>query len=142
MQLTRTEARALAVTTLEALGTFEAVLRSPPALFGGISPIAIVTSKALTVGQDTHELIGVISDVTVSIYVRSENGAADAAEDLLDSLALSSALALYATEGFDLAKSSAGPEDSGLRDPDRNGVLYRVERIVCSAGKRYDPLGE
>ncbi len=138
MQLSRTEARALAVATLDALGTFEAVLRGPPAKFAGRSPVAVISSRALDLEQDTHTLIGVTCEVTISLYVRSDTGDEAAAEDLLDDLALSVALALYATEGFSLAKSSAGPEDGNLRDVDRNGVLYRVERIVISAFQRYE----
>lgn len=127
----RKAARQLAKTTLEALNVFTAVLQGAPDKFGGRSPIAIVSSRSMLLTDVARELYTVENGLTVSIYVRRDPGetAAAATEDLLDDLALSVAEALHNSGRFELETSSAAPESGNLRDVDRNGTLYRVERI-------------
>jgi hypothetical protein len=131
MGLSRKEARALAKTTFEALGVFEAVLAGAPDLFAGRSPVAVITSSSLDFQQVARELYEETSTITASIYVRRDAGAAQAAasEDQLDDLARACLLALHATGVFAVHPSSAAPQDGNLRDVDRNSVLYRIERI-------------
>lgn len=131
MGTSRKEARALAKTTLQALGVFEAVLSGAPNLFAGRSPVCVVTSRSLVMGPLTRGVMEVTSGITVSIYVRRDAGESDAeaAEDQLDDLALSVIAALHATDVLYVSESSAGPENGNLRDVDRNGVIYRIERI-------------
>lgn len=127
----RKAARALAKTTLEALGAFHAVWQGAPDKFAGQSPIALISSGSIQLTPIARELYTVENGLTVAIYVRRDAGlvAAAATEDLLDDLALSVVEALHATGWFDVTTSSAAPEAGNLRDVDRNGVLYRVERI-------------
>lgn len=127
----RKAARALAKTTLQGLNVFTAVLQGAPDKFAGRSPIAIISSRSLRLLDVARELYTVENGLTVSIYVRRDSGeaAAAAAEDLLDDLALLSATALHTSGFFELETSSAAPDAGNLRDVDRNGVLYRVERI-------------
>lgn len=124
----RKAARQLAETTLTGLGTFEAVLHGPPDAFSGRSPVAVITSRSLRLEAIARSLYEVTVGITVSIYVRKDDDA-EAAEDQLDDLALTVAAALHATGQFQVLESSAGPESGNLRDVDRNGVLYRVERM-------------
>lgn len=127
----RKTARALAQTALEGLNVFEAVLLGAPTLFGGRSPVAVITSRSLQLqGADevARGLYTITNGITVSIYVRRDDDGS-ATEDQLDDLALQCALALHATHVFDLAESSAGPENGNLRDVDQNKIIYRIERI-------------
>jgi hypothetical protein len=131
----RTAARALIKTTLEGLGTYQAVVQGVPSLFAGRSPIAVITSRSMGLEYATRELYTLPSGVSVAIYVYHDPEAAEGtSEDQLDSLTKAAMIALGTLEVsdqriFDLGESSADPSSGNLRDVDRNGTLYRVERI-------------
>ena len=126
---TRTEARALAENALEGLGLFEVVVQGSPDLFAGRSPVCVITSRGMDLKWVARELVTLPSTITVAIYVRRDADDDGAAEDQLDSLTTAVLLALHATGVFFVGESSADPASGNLRDVDRNGVLYRVERI-------------
>lgn len=125
----RKAARALVATTLQGLGTFQAVWQGAPDKFGGLSPVALISSRSIDLTPDARALYEITSGITVSIYVNRTALGAEAAEDLLDDLALSVVEALHATGAFQIDASTAGPEAGNLRDVDRNGIIYRIERI-------------
>lgn len=125
----RKAGRALAKTTLEGLNIFQAVWQGAPDKFGGVSPVALVSSRSIDLTPDARALYEITNGITVSIYVKREKDGAGAAEDLLDDLALTVVEALHATDAFQIDASSAGPDAGNLRDVDGNGVIYRVERI-------------
>ena len=130
MGTNRKAARALAQSTLEALGVFEAVLQGFPAKFAGRSPLAIISSRSLTMAPLTRGVMEETSGITISLYVRQDaTEDSGAAEDQLDDLTTAVLLALHATDVFYISETSADPTSGNLRDVDRNGTLYRVERI-------------
>lgn len=126
----RKAARALVATTLQGLGTFQAVWQGAPDKFGGLSPVALISSRSIDLTPDARALYEITSGITVSIYVNRTALGAEAAEDLLDDLALSVVEALHAASNLiQIDASTAGPEAGNLRDVDRNGIIYRIERI-------------
>lgn len=128
----RKAARQLAQTTLEGLALFEAVVQGTPDLFAGRSPVCVITSRSLAMQPLTRGVMEETSGITASIYVRRDANDGGAAEDQLDDLAKATVLALHATDVFYVSESSADPVSGNLRDVDRNGVLYRVERIALT----------
>lgn len=131
----RTAARALVKTTLTTLGTYQAVVQGVPSLFAGRSPVAVITGRSMGLDYSARELYSIPSGLTVAIYVYHDPDADEGtSEDQLDSLTKAAMLALAALESgnqriFDIGESSADPASGNLRDVDRNGTLYRVERI-------------
>lgn len=131
----RTAARALIKTTLEGLDAYEVIIQGVPNLFAGRSPVAVITSRSMGLDYSAHGLYTIPSGITVSIYVYHDPDADEgASEDQLDSLTKAAMLALAVLESdnqrvFAVGESSADPAAGNLRDVDRNGTLYRVERI-------------
>jgi len=104
--------------------------------FDGVSPVAVVTSRALGLeiiarGDAAHPagMFEVTNGLSVSIYVRKADGATGAAdaEATLDTLVRDAAVALHATGSFLVGESNAAPDGFPLRLIDQ--VLYRVERL-------------
>jgi len=140
----RTAARSLAASTLAATGAYTVgadvhVYQGSLGSFEGVSPVAVVTSRALGLeiiarGDAAHPagMYEVTNGLSVSIYVRKADGATGAAdaEATLDTLVRDAAVALHATGYFLVGESSAAPDGFPLRLIDT--VLYRVERIPLS----------
>lgn len=132
----RTDARALVKTTLEGLGTYQAVILGVPGVFAGRSPLAVITSRSMGLDYSTRELYTIPSGLTLAIYVwhdpDADEGTSEATLDTLTKAALLALAALkdeYEQRVFAIGESSADPTSGNLRDVDRNGTLYRVERI-------------
>lgn len=124
--MNREQAREAVATVLSGLGTYALVAEGARRRFGGISPVALVLSRGqrwvqLTRSRSNDENVIKLS---VTIYVRCEDGAEDTAEDVLDQLAEAAATALN-TAGFIVGESDAAPDGAPLRNID--GVFYRVE---------------
>ena len=125
--MNRKAARALAKTTLTGLGTFQAVLQGAPDSFGGQSPVAVVTSRALELEQVTRRQYTVTNGLTISIYVIRAAADGEATEDTLDDLVEAAAVALHNTGSFEVGQSDAGTAGAPNRLID--GKIYRLERI-------------
>ena len=125
--MNRQQAREAARTALDALGTYQAVYEGARRVLDGMSPIATVLSKGsayvdLTRGSNDEER----HRLSVTLYVRCDEGSEDTAEDQLDGL-VEAALTTLASAGFVVEESDSAPEGAPLRNID--GVFYRVERI-------------
>jgi len=126
--LNRQQARELAASTLSSLATYALVAEGARRKLGGVSPVAIVLSKGTQIVQltrDTHN--EAVHRLSVTVYVRCDEGGEDAAEDNLDTLAEAAAVALK-NAGFLVGESDASPEGSPLRLID--GAYYRAEVLV------------
>jgi hypothetical protein len=116
-------------TALVGLGTFAAVYKGARRRFGGLSPVATVLSR----GEESHfDTRGATApdwqtfSYILQLFVRADEGAEEAAEDLLDDVREAIGPALMAI-GCVLGESDAEPLGFALRNID--GVLYRVERV-------------
>jgi len=133
----RPTARALVKTTLDNLGTYSAVSQGPLLKFAGVSPVAIISSRSYDLTRLARDMAELTAGMTLTIYVRhdSDDGTS---ETQLDTLVKAALIALYAVKDandervFSFDASNADIASGNLRDVDRNGVLYRVERIPIS----------
>lgn len=130
----RTTARNLIKTTLDALMTYELVNQGAPGAFKGRNPVAIISSRSMALVEVARDSAEIGNGLTLTIYVRhdSDDGTS---ETQLDTLVRAALLALYAVKDaqgvrvFSFDASNADIASGNLRDVDRNGTLYRVERI-------------
>ena len=132
--MNRQAARELAATTLTNLGTYEAVYEGARRVFKGLSPVAAVLSKSLRVAPIASAMWEGIPRVSVTIYVRCDDGGEDAAEDQLDSL-VEAAMAALKNAGFFIGESDSAPEGAPLRNID--GTFYRVEQVIINVEEEY-----
>lgn len=122
----RREQVATAIAGLGFTDVYEGVRRT----FGGRSPVAVVLSRSyaiLDLTVDGHDQVNI--GLSVTIYVRADQGQEDAAEDRLDQLLEGVADALRDAH-FIVGESDAAPDGAPLRNID--GVFYRAERIPVS----------
>ncbi len=124
--MNRKDARALAKQILEETGSYTTVFAGPARTFGGKSPVAVVISRGLNLTMDAREEWTLSGDIQISIYVRCAPGEETTAEDRLDDLVRSAALALRDAD-FVQISSDATPESAPLRNID--STFYRVERL-------------
>ena len=120
------EAVKAAITGLGFTDTYEGARRT----FGGRSPVAVILSRSyaiLDLTRDGHDQVDI--GLTVTIYVRADQGAEDTAEDRLDQLVVSVADALR-DAGFTVGESDSAPDNAPLRNID--GIYYRAERLPVS----------
>lgn len=132
--MNRQQARELAKTTLDALATYQAVYEGARRTFGGISPVASVLSKSLQVVPEAADVFSGRIRLTVTIYVRCDEGDEDTAEDTLDTL-VEAAMDALKDAGFLMDASDSAPENAPLRNVD--GVFYRVEQLTLTYEENY-----
>lgn len=125
--MNRTAGRQQIVAALESLSLFAAVLSGTPSSFGGKTPVAVVSSTSMLGGLVTRGVIQIVNAWTVSIYVQRPAQTEEATEDALDTLTLSTILALLQAGDFAPQQSDASAGGSPNRIID--GFVYRVERI-------------
>ena len=125
----RKDGRALAKSTLEALGVFELVESHEPDSFRGAA-FATVHSKSLGIVQDARDDFSAPVEIWVSIYVKRPAGQGAAVEDALDELVRVSMRALYAAFYDQAANLRIGPSESGYPPSPIDGKPYRIERFA------------
>ena len=126
--MNRQQARELAATTLTNLATYASVYDGARRTLPGTSPIAMVLSKGSQIQRLSRSTAHdeAIHTLSITIFVRCDEGSEATCEDTLDQLVESAQIALD-TAGFLVGASDSAPEGNPLRLAD--GVLYRQETI-------------
>lgn len=132
--MNRQQARELAASTLTALSTYQAVYEGVRRTFGGISPVACVLSKSLQIIPVARDVFQGLPKLSITVYVRCDDGGEDAAEDQMDSL-IEAAIVAFKNAGFTVGESDSAPEGAPLRNID--GVFYRAETIPLTMEEDY-----
>jgi len=126
--MNRQSARENVATLLTGLGTYALVSDGARRKLGGVSPVAIVLSKGTQVQRLTRSTSNDLNVHTLSLtlYVRCDDGSEASCEDTLDQLVIAACAALD-TAGYLVGASDSAPEGNPLRIID--GVFYRQEVI-------------
>lgn len=128
MGYTRDEAVVLAVTTLNATGSYQAVYNDFPNKFEGQSPVAVAYGQGYRVVPIARGMIDIPSEIAVIILVWRDPDQPTAAGQQKNELIREAMLAFHAA-GFENIRS-----DAGTSIPQRiiDGEAYTVERIVMT----------
>ena len=131
--MNRSDARALAKSTLEGLSLFKKVFLSEPESFGGYDPCAVIHSKSLALLQDARDDYAAPCEIWVTIYVRRERTASEAEKDTiegkLDDLTRASMRSLWNAFYDDAADLQIGPSETGYPNRTFDSSTYRMERF-------------
>lgn len=128
--MNRSDARALAKTTLEGLALFRQVYSYEPRSFGGYSPVATIHAKSLDLVEDARGLTSAGGEIWVTLYLARPEGQEAAVEDRMDDLARAAAFALAAAFSPHVAQVQIGPSQSGYPTRPLDNQTYRMERFA------------
>lgn len=130
----RSDARALAQTTLAATGLFAKIWRSEPEAYGGYNPVAMIHSKSLAILQDARDDFTAPAEIFVTIAMRRNRDMSeaekDAVEDALDALSRAAMRALWDAFYDAAASLTIGPSETGYPNRVFDSGTYRIERFA------------